>query len=95
MSDGNTRYIWATLRILMGWLFFWSFPDKLFGLGFATQPESAWIRGGSPTAGFLGFGTAGPLAPIYEAGYSMAELGVQPSRADRLRRPARMPIGIL
>jgi thiosulfate dehydrogenase [quinone] large subunit len=67
MNDNNAKYIWATLRILMGWMFFWPFLDKLLGLGFGTAPESAWIRGGSPTAGFLGFGTAGPFAPIFQA----------------------------
>lgn len=67
MNDNNSRYIWATLRILMGWLFFWPFIDKLFGLGFATQADRAWIRGGSPTAGFLSSGTAGPFAPIFQA----------------------------
>lgn len=61
------KYIWATLRILMGWLFFWAFLDKLLGLGFATEADAAWIRGGSPTFGFLSFGTAGPFAPIFQA----------------------------
>ena len=58
---------WGLLRIAMGWVFFWAFLDKLFGLGFATgrDPETgsidfgspdAWINGGSPTDGFLSFG---------------------------------------
>jgi len=66
MSTNNTKYIWATLRILMGWLFFWAFVDKLFGLGFATQADRAWIRGGSPTTGFVSSAT-GPLAPVFQA----------------------------
>jgi len=61
------RYIWAALRIGMGWLFLWPFLDKLFGLGFATAPEDAWIAGGSPTFGYLKFATSGPLAPIFQS----------------------------
>jgi thiosulfate dehydrogenase [quinone] large subunit len=57
---------WLVLRLLMGWLFLWPFLDKLLGLGFATPRESAWIAGGSPTAGFLGFATRGPLAPVFQ-----------------------------
>jgi thiosulfate dehydrogenase [quinone] large subunit len=60
------RYIWAVLRIGMGWLFLWPFLDKLFGLGFTTAPEDAWIAGGSPTLGYLKFSTSGPLAPIFQ-----------------------------
>ncbi|MBM4466825.1 MAG: hypothetical protein FJ014_14955 [Chloroflexi bacterium] len=66
MKD-KERYIWAALRIGMGWLFLWPFLDKLFGLGFATAPEGAWIAGGSPTFGYLKFATSGPLAPIFQS----------------------------
>lgn len=60
------RYIWAALRIGMGWLLLWPFLDKLFGLGFATGPEDAWIAGGSPTFGFLKFATSGPFASLLQ-----------------------------
>ena len=63
---GKESYIWGALRFGMGWIFMWSFLDKLFGLGFPTSPESAWIAGGSPTFGFLNFGTSGPLADFYQ-----------------------------
>lgn len=49
----------ATLRIAMGWVFLWAFLDKTFGLGFATASGDSWINGGSPTFGFLNFGTEG------------------------------------
>ncbi len=49
----------------MGWIFLWAFLDKLFGLGFATEAGKGWIDGGSPAAGFLSFGTSGPLAGFY------------------------------
>ncbi len=67
METNKTRYIWAALRIAMGWLFSWAFLDKLFGLGFSTSPEAAWLAGGSPTAGFLANATSGPLASLYQS----------------------------
>ncbi|MDP3955684.1 MAG: DoxX family membrane protein [bacterium] len=74
----KARYAWAALRIGMGWIFLWSFIDKLFGLGFSTcrdsatgvinyMCESAWINGGSPTFGFLSFATKGPFADYFKS----------------------------
>ncbi|HET7306072.1 MAG TPA: hypothetical protein VFJ12_16150 [Segeticoccus sp.] len=71
------RYLAAALRIALGWTFLWAFIDKTFALGFATgrNPETgavkvfgpdAWLNGGSPTYGFLNFGTTGPLAGFYQ-----------------------------
>ena len=60
------RYIWGTLRIMMGWTFLWPFLDKVFGLGFATERGEGWIDGVSPTFGFLSFATRGPLAETYQ-----------------------------
>ena len=60
------RYVWAVLRLLMGWTFFWAFIDKLFGLGFATAAESSWLNGGSPTLSFLKV-VDGPFAGAYQA----------------------------
>jgi len=57
----------GALRILMGTIFLWAFFDKLFGLGFATEAGKAWVRGGSPTAGFLQFGVRGPFADMFHA----------------------------
>lgn len=48
-----TGLVSGILRILVGFTFFWAFIDKLFGLGFATPSERAWINGGSPTTGYL------------------------------------------
>jgi len=56
----------ALLRISLGWVFFWGFIDKLFGLQFTTASEAAWLAGGSPTAGFLKFATKGPFAEFYQ-----------------------------
>ncbi len=55
------------LRLVMSFIFLWAFFDKLFGLGFATLPEKAWIHGGSPTMGFLSFGVKGPFAEIFKS----------------------------
>ena len=61
------KYTYGLLRIFMGWIFFWAFIDKVFGLGFTTEPEKSWLVGGSPTMGFLKFGTKGPLAQIFQS----------------------------
>lgn len=68
---------WALLRIGLGFIFLWAFVDKLVGLGFATCRNAttdavdvlcskAWLEGGSPTLGFLKFGTKGPFADFYQ-----------------------------
>ncbi len=48
----EVKYL-GILRILFGFVFLWAFFDKLFGLGFATARDKAWILGNSPTTGFL------------------------------------------
>lgn len=80
------RYVAAALRLSIGWVFLWAFLDKLLALGFSTGRDpvtgavdrfgaAAWINGGSPTEGFLSFGTKGPLAAFYQsfAGASWAD----------------------
>lgn len=66
----------AVVRILLGSVFLWAFLDKTFGLGFATTPESAWIAGVSPTAGYLG-SLEGTFAPMFHAmaGNVLVDLG--------------------
>lgn len=75
--DHSAVKIWALLRIGLGGIFLWAFVDKLIGLGFATcrnaqtgavetMCSKAWLEGGSPTEGFLKFGTDGPLADFYQ-----------------------------
>ena len=61
------RFTLALLRLSLGWVFAWAFLDKLFGLGHQTPSSGAWINGGSPTAGFLGKATKGPLASFYQS----------------------------
>lgn len=48
----EVKYL-GLLRIVFGFIFIWAFFDKLFGLGFATARDKAWILGNSPTTGFL------------------------------------------
>jgi thiosulfate dehydrogenase [quinone] large subunit len=55
------------LRLSLGFLFFWAFIDKTFGLGYATAHAHAWIRGGSPTTGFLSGANVGPLQSFFRA----------------------------
>ncbi len=54
-------------RIALGLTLLWAFFDKVFGLGYATAPDKAWLEGVSPAGGFLEFGTAGPFAGIFQA----------------------------
>jgi thiosulfate dehydrogenase (quinone) large subunit len=65
VSSSAARYALAGLRICLGWIFLWTFLDKTFGLGFATESDKAWINGGSPTTGFLKFGTEGVFADMH------------------------------
>jgi thiosulfate dehydrogenase [quinone] large subunit len=69
------KIAWLKLRFVMAFIFLWAFIDKAFGLGFATKSADAWIRGGSPTAGFLKFGTHGFLAPYFQslAGFEIVD----------------------
>ncbi|WP_027661303.1 DoxX family membrane protein [Salinispora fenicalii] len=67
-GQGRTaRYVLAGIRLALGWIFLWAFLDKLFGLGRATETDSAWINGGSPTNGFLSFGATGPFKGFYNS----------------------------
>lgn len=63
----NLNKLLALLRILMGWMFLWAFLDKLLGLGYATKASSAWLSGGSPTAGFLKFAASGPFKDMFNS----------------------------
>lgn len=59
--------VFMVLRYVMSFVFLWAFFDKLFGLGFATIYEKAWIHGGSPTTGFLSFAVKGPFAGVFHS----------------------------
>jgi thiosulfate dehydrogenase (quinone) large subunit len=65
VAQKATRYLYAGLRMALGWVFLWAFLDKLFGLGHETAAKAAWINGGHPTEGFLKFGATGPFKGIY------------------------------
>jgi thiosulfate dehydrogenase [quinone] large subunit len=87
-------WAWTVLRLLLGWSFFWAFIDKMFGLGFATcraedsssidfMCDAAMIKGGSPTFGFLTFGTEAShtgglfswMAPSAPDSINLADIG--------------------
>jgi thiosulfate dehydrogenase [quinone] large subunit len=81
-------YALGALRIVIGWTFLWAFFDKLLALGYSTgrNPttgvvdrfgDAAWIHGGSPTDGFLGFAAVGPFQSFYHsiAGTRFADWG--------------------
>jgi thiosulfate dehydrogenase [quinone] large subunit len=45
--------LWGLTRVAIGFVFFWAFLDKLFGLGRGTPHGKAWIDGVSPTKAYL------------------------------------------
>lgn len=51
----------AVLRVATGFVFLWAFLDKTFGWHYSTVGDAAWIRGGSPTQGFLSHVEVGPF----------------------------------
>lgn len=61
----GVRRVLAGGRILIGWTFLWAFIDKMFGLGFATPAERAWISGGTPAQGFIK-GIEGPFHDAFQ-----------------------------
>lgn len=83
--NDSSLYIWSLLRVGIGLIFLWAFFDKLFGLGFSTCRDKsgginylcsdAWLKGGSPTSGFLGHAVSGPFADFYHklAGNSLID----------------------
>ncbi|MEK7113383.1 MAG: hypothetical protein AAB873_00990 [Patescibacteria group bacterium] len=73
--NNKSKMVLKILRLAMGFVFLWAFVDKLFGLGFATTADKAWINGGSPTAGFLSFAVKGPFAEFFHslAGVAMVD----------------------
>jgi len=72
----RTGWVFLSLtRIAIGFIFFWAFLDKLFGLGFSTCRQddgsvvygcdAAWINGARITEGYLGSST-GPFADFFK-----------------------------
>src|SRR5512142_2994523 len=61
------RYVFAGVRIALGWVFLWAFLDKTFGLGHETASKAAWINGGHPTQGFLKFAAKGPFKGFFNS----------------------------
>jgi thiosulfate dehydrogenase [quinone] large subunit len=58
------HWIWGLTRVALGWVFLWAFLDKLFGFGFTTSSDRAWLNGGSPTQGYL-TGVDGPFRSFF------------------------------
>lgn len=67
MESNKFKAVLGILRLSMGLTFLWAFVDKVWGLGFSTTPEGAWVLGGSPTTGFLKFGVHGPFTEFFNS----------------------------
>ncbi|MGV9911080.1 hypothetical protein [Streptomyces tendae] len=59
--------VFASARVLMGFVFLWAFLDKTFGFGYATASGKGWVDGGSPTEGFLGHVAVGPMESTFHS----------------------------
>jgi len=59
------QFAWIGMRIALAWTMLWAFLDKTFGL-YPTAPDHSWLAGGSPTSGYLGYATSGPLSGFYQ-----------------------------
>ncbi len=59
-------FVFAILRLLIGFMLLWAFFDKMFGLGFPTASGAGYIDGGSPTEGFLMFASTGTFGWLFE-----------------------------
>jgi len=81
LTGNRVGWVFLSLtRIAIGFIFFWAFIDKLFGLGFSMcrqedgsviyMCDASWIKGGRMTEGYLGSST-GPFAEFFQ------ELGTQ------------------
>ncbi|GMA23872.1 hypothetical protein GCM10025864_16310 [Luteimicrobium album] len=66
VANTPTRVVLALTRVVLGFYFLWAFLDKTFGLHFSTPTAKAWIRGGSPTTGYLK-GVAGPFKGVFNS----------------------------
>ncbi|PFG40777.1 thiosulfate dehydrogenase [quinone] large subunit [Georgenia soli] len=65
ITSSAARKTLAVGRIIIGWVFLWAFIDKLFGLGYMTPAERAWINGGTPAQGFIK-GIEGPFSGLFQ-----------------------------
>lgn len=66
VSSPILRSILAGGRIIIGFTFLWAFIDKVFGLGYATPAERAWVDGGAPAQGFMA-SLEGPTAGFFQS----------------------------
>jgi thiosulfate dehydrogenase (quinone) large subunit len=61
----TVRRLLGALRLAVGFIFLWAFLDKMFGFGYSTASESAWINGGKPSQGFLTMAAIGPFKDVF------------------------------
>lgn len=89
-TQAGRRWL-AVTRLATGFVFLWAFLDKTFGLHYSTgapvtegDPSLSWLEGGTPSQGFMKFGTVGPFkdtfasmaGPVTDWLFMLALLGV-------------------
>ena len=75
VTSPSARVVLAVLRIVVGFIFLWTFLDKTFGLGFSTPRQMAWINGGQPAQGFIkGVAVNSPFGSAFAASALMVSL---------------------
>lgn len=63
----TVRRLLGALRLTVGFIFLWAFLDKMFGFGYSTASENAWINGGKPSQGFLTMAAIGPFKDVFSS----------------------------
>jgi thiosulfate dehydrogenase [quinone] large subunit len=64
LTGAAARKVLAVVRLAVGFLMVWAFVDKAFGLGYSTAAAKAWVKGGTPSQGFLAH-LEGPFAGFF------------------------------
>ncbi|WP_326600317.1 hypothetical protein [Streptomyces sp. NBC_01803] len=66
-TKATTAHLFASVRVLTGFVFLWAFLDKTIGWQYSTPSGAGWIDGGSPTEGFLSHVAVGPMDDTFRS----------------------------
>lgn len=71
IASPGARKVLAVARIAIGFSLLWGFVDKVFGLGYQTPAERAWVNGGTPAQGYIR-SIEGPFAGFFQGAFQNA-----------------------